>query len=123
MSIGLSARRRLECGLIAVVALGFVGCGPEALAYGIELYNDGREPVEISYVVNATDVPTGSISGNTIAPGQYKRFYFDATGKPGACTQGEIVARTEDGREVARIPPPVCFSDVLELSEYPPAEG
>lgn len=99
-----------------------VGCKPEALTFGIQLHNDTAQMVRIVYVIDGGERSTADdIEGDTIGPGGRRRFYFDALDKPKHCTSGVIVARSEDGREIARIPPPVCFNDRLEISAYAPA--
>lgn len=115
--IGVRATMVLIGLLIPIATL---GCQPERLMLGIELHNDGSSPARISYVVNGSERSAADdINGDMIAPGEYKRFYFDASDRTPSCTQGDIVARADDGREVARIPPPVCFNDRRSLSEYP----
>jgi hypothetical protein len=37
-----------------------------------------------------------------------------------SCTDGDIIARRDDGSEI-RIPPPVCKNESVELSEFLPA--
>jgi hypothetical protein len=59
-------------------------------------------------------------SGDTIPAGQTKMFFLNLfDGKHVAhCTDGDLVARTEQGQEVARIPAPVCAPVVLDLADW-----
>lgn len=62
------------------------------------------------------------VQGDVIRPGEKKEFVLDIYDRdnPTGCTRGDLVARTEQGAEVARIPPPFCGGRVPSLSTWLP---
>jgi hypothetical protein len=102
-------------GLLVVLLV--ASCGPDRAA-GIVFTNETGETVRISYVVAGVEQALeGEFERDTIphvGAATYDFDLFDA-GNTTRCTTGDIVARTLDGLEVDRIPPPVCNGDSVRL--------
>lgn len=103
------------------IALLLVGCSPSEGPAGVFIQNDLRATVRMTYVVGGAEQSLADeLHGDRVAPGERKEFVLDLYNKADSkgCTRGDIVARTDEGVEVARIPPPACFGDVQPLSAW-----
>ncbi len=83
---------------------------------GIVIWNDMSDPVEIVYLKD------GEMQGGRLEPGVTKTFAFDLS-QPGrrdqeSCTTADIVARSLDGKVIARMPPPICIKDTSWQLSY-----
>ncbi len=72
--------------------------------------------------VGPKEALSDDVQGDVIRPGEKKEFVLDIYDRdnPTGCTRGDLVARTEQGAEVARIPPPFCGGRVPSLSTWLP---
>ena len=96
--------------MTAVALLG-AACGPDSGSRGIAFTNRMGETVRVTYVVDGVERHLeGERYRDTIPDGHsavYEFDLFDAYNSK-RCTTGDIVVRTLKGREVKRLPPPVC---------------
>ena len=93
-----------------------LGACIEERAHGVTISSDLAEPVEIVYLKD------GEMDGGRLEPGTTRIFPFDLY-RPGipdgrSCTTFDIVARSLDGKVVARIPPPRCIDINVDLSDW-----
>jgi hypothetical protein len=94
---------------------------------GIGFANDLGEPVDIVYLVDpevivghlGTDDSTTASRDNedTFGNADFGREWSSQD-----CTTADVVARTDDGRVLARIPPPLCDDQSLSLSYFSVAQ-
>ncbi len=106
---------------ILALALLLGGCSPSEGPAGVFIQNDLGASVRLTYIVDGTERSLADeLHGDRVAPGERVEFMLDLYNEDGSngCTRGEIVARTDEGIEVARIPPPACFGDVQPLSAW-----
>ena len=101
-------------------------CFPSEGPTGVIVKNDLDTAVRMTYVVEGKETSlSGEAHGDSIAPGQTTEFTLDlfASDNKEVCTRGDLVARSEAGVELARIPPPVCAGGIPLLSSWavPPA--
>ncbi len=106
-----AAGRRWAIAIVAAVALLVAACGPDSGIRGIVITNSTEEIVRVTYVVDGVERHLeGERYGDTVRDGNsavYEFDLFDAYNSK-RCTTGDIVVRTLKGREVKRLPPPVC---------------
>jgi hypothetical protein len=133
-ALGRRGRRRLDashslrwrglCTLLAVLTWVAVlgGCAEHGGRFGIEVVNDLGIPVEIAYLAEP-EVMAGRLG--TEEGDDREVFDFGLNANPSAppsqmyCTTADIIARSLDGRVLARIPPPACDLSTLLLSSFP----
>jgi len=111
---------RTRAGILALALL-LVGCSPSEGPAGVFIQNDLDSSVRLTYIVDGAERSLADeLHGDRVAPGERVEFMLDLYNEDGSngCTRGEIVARTDEGVEVARIPPPACLGDVQPLSEW-----
>ena len=117
-----SRRRRLTLpgamANVVVVALLVAACQPDPAYMGVGFINTTEEDVRITYVIDGLERHLeGEAEGDTIPAGSSSAFeldLFDAD-NPAHCSTGYIVVRTLDGREIKRLPPPVCSQTWITL--------
>ncbi len=96
---------------MAAVALLVAACGPDSGIQGIGFSNVTGETVRVTYVVDGVERHLeGERYGDTIRDGYSAGYDFDLFDAYNSkrCTTGDIIVRTLKGREVKRLPPPVC---------------
>jgi hypothetical protein len=102
--------------LLLVILPILLGACIEERPLGVIIRSDLTEPVEIVYLKD------GEMDGGRLEPGATRIFTFDLY-HPGvtdkeSCTTADIVARSLDGKVVARIPPPRCIDTSTRLSDW-----
>ena len=118
---GTSATGRCRTvAIVAAVALLVAACGPDrGGAVGVGLVNRTGTTVRVTYAVDGVERQLqGELDGDTIPNGRRAEYGLGlvvAADDPMHCTAGDIVIRTLDGREVDRIPPPICYGTWLAL--------
>lgn len=106
---------------IALVAVLVSACSPSEGPAGVIVTNDLEMTVRMTYVVDAAEESlSDELHGDVIGRGEKKEFTVDMhdPDNPTGCTRGDLVARTEQGLEVARIPPPLCGGRIPTLSTW-----
>ncbi len=96
---------------VAVVALLVAACQPDPARMCVGFINTTEEEIRITYVIDGVERHLeGEFEGDTIPAGSSSAFELDLfdDGSPAHCSTGDIVVRTLKGREVKRLPPPVC---------------
>ena len=115
---------RLGLIVVLVMANSVAACDPYDGATGLNVLNNLAETVRMTYVVSGVEMSLADdIDGDVIRPGETKRFrldLYDPGGDTSGCSIGDLVARTEQGREVARIHPPQCIGGNPRLSDWSP---
>jgi hypothetical protein len=88
----------------------------------ITIINDTDDPVTI-WIEHEGEEYRPEDDDPRLDPGESGVFGLDypyvLIEYPDACTDGDIIARRDDGSEI-RIPPPVCDDETIELSEALP---
>jgi hypothetical protein len=114
---GGALRRSCRCAGLLIALLALAGCRPEGPASPVTLVNDTLDAVRITQVLDGVEGPSRAIldkDNDDIEAGGQTWLHFDIDA--GRCTAGDIVARTLDGREVARLLPPICSGERMALS-------
>ena len=96
-------------------------CSPSEGPSGVYVRNDLGITVRMSYVVDGFEHSLAhEAHGDLIEPTGQKEFHVDilTPENQSTCTRGDLVARTEAGVEVARIPPPACGGNLPLLSKH-----
>lgn len=105
-----TTRHRIAAVVVAITLL-VAACGPDPGGQGIVVQNRSGETVRVSYVIAGVESSLeGETESDTIPDVSVARYNFDLyePGNAKHCTSGDIVIRGLDGREIDRIPPPVC---------------
>ncbi len=104
--------------IVAIVALLVAACQPDPARMGVGFINTMEESVRITYVIDGVERHLeGEAEGDTIPAGSSSAFELDLfdDGNPAHCSTGDIVVRTLKGREIKRLPPPVCSQTWITL--------
>lgn len=105
------SRAWIAAGVLALVASGLVSGSVGELLPSVRIHNDTNATVTIWIVHNGDELePVGD--DPRLGPGETGEFGlagFDSTteDRRRLCTDGDIIARSDDGAEI-RVSPPVC---------------
>jgi hypothetical protein len=111
-----------EFGVAVVVAFSLSGCAPtEGDSISASSFrNDLDVPVLITYAAHGAERQV--LGGEAIPAGERRDIdlidLVEVNDDGNWCTAGDLIVRTEEGTEVARLPPPVCERNSYRLSDY-----
>ena len=92
------------------ISLFGTACGPEVLGPYANVMNSPGQPIEVYNVVDGEEEFVISIEPAT--GGRQSQKLFDASfTQPEECTEGDLVARTLEGEEVARLTESLCIGE------------
>lgn len=106
---------------VATISALLVACGEDDVGPAFSVTNDLEEDVHVT--VGHAGSETTPVRDARLDPGGSGYYALVSLGRPnevedGWCTDGDIVARDDDGVELARVPPPVCGGAGILLSEH-----
>ena len=111
-------RRLLTAAGLSLLVFGFGGCTDQYITRGVGGRNETATKLHFVISVGGKEYRLAP----TLEPGASTLVLYGAAFAPSSfiaderCTKGDLVALAEDGREVARHPPPLCIGDVWTIT-------
>ena len=107
----LSARQLSRVlGTFGLVLLALLAACAENLAADAFVRNQTGQAVDVYQVVNGEEELVASLD-KPLGGSDDQRLFIKSRRFPSGCTTGDLVARTPDGAEVARLTEPLCVNE------------